>query len=299
MPAFWHWFVAAGTVLFVLWCAWLIAWSAKQGPQNVADDQVVGHKWDGDLQEWNNPAPKWWLYLYFITIAWAVGYLIVFPGLGAWNGTLGWSQQRQYESEMQAAAARYEPIYEKFAAMDFVKLSQHPDANKLGKSLYASYCTTCHGSDARGATGYPNLSDDDWLWGNSEAALTYTLKNGRNGVMPVLTPALGGEQGVRNMVRYVQKSQRPGPAGCRRDERAADVCRTLQRLPQRRWQRQPGARRAEPDGRHLVVRLFGRRGLRDACQWPQQHDAGARRSARRKSHQDPGSVRLQPSRSSD
>ena len=204
MPAFWHWFVAGGTILFVLWCAWLIAWSAKQGPKNVADDQVVGHKWDGDLQEWNNPAPKWWLYLYFITIAWAIGYLIAFPGLGAWNGTLGWSQQSQYESEMQAAASRYEPIYEEFAAMDFEELAKHPDANKLGKSLYASYCTTCHGSDARGATGYPNLTDDDWLWGDSEAAITATLKNGRNAVMPALAPALGGEQGVENMISYVQ-----------------------------------------------------------------------------------------------
>ncbi len=203
MPAFWHWFVAAGTILFVLWCTWLIAWSAKQGPQDIPDDEVVGHKWDGDLQEWNNPAPKWWLYLYFITIAWAIGYLVVF-GLGSWEGTLGWSQQGQYESEMQAAAARYEPIYEKFAAMDFEELSMNADANKLGKSLYASYCTTCHGSDARGATGYPNLTDDDWLYGKSEAAITSTLKNGRTAVMPVLAPALGGDQGVDNMVRYVQ-----------------------------------------------------------------------------------------------
>ena len=203
MPAFWHWFVAAGTIVFVIWCAVLVGWSAKQGPQNVADDEVVGHKWDGDLQEWNNPAPKWWLYLYFITIIWAVGYLVVF-GLGSWEGTLGWSQQGQYESEMQDASARYEPIYEKFAAMDFEGLSKNADANKLGKSLYASYCTTCHGSDARGAPGYPNLTDDDWLWGNSEAALTATLKNGRNAAMPVLAPALGGDQGVDNMVKYVK-----------------------------------------------------------------------------------------------
>jgi len=204
MPAFWHWFVAAGTVLFVLWCAWLIGWSAKQGPQNVADDQVVGHKWDGDLEEWNNPAPKWWLYLYFITIIWGIGYLVAFPGLGAWEGTLGWSAQDQYEAEMQAAASRYEPIYEKFAAMDFEELSMQPDANKLGASLYASYCTTCHGSDARGATGYPNLADDDWQWGSSEDAIVSTLINGRNAVMPVLAPALGGEQGVDNMVKYVR-----------------------------------------------------------------------------------------------
>ena len=204
MPAFWHWFVAAGTILFVIWCAWLISWSAKQGPQNVADDDVVGHKWDGDLEEWNKPAPKWWLYLYFITIAWAVGYMIAYPGLGSWKGTLGWSQHGQYESEMQAAASRYEPIYEKFAAMNFAELAKNAEANQLGKSLYASYCTTCHGSDARGATGYPNLTDGDWLWGNSEAALTTTLSNGRTAAMPVLAPALGGDQGVDNMVKYVR-----------------------------------------------------------------------------------------------
>ena len=204
MPAFWHWFVAAGTILFVIWCVWLISWSARQGPQNVADEDLVGHKWDGDLEEWNNPAPKWWLYLYFITIAWAVGYLIAFPGLGNYAGALGWSQEGQYAAEMQAAAERYEPIYAEFAAMDFAELAQNQEANDLGKSLYASYCTSCHGSDARGAVGYPNLTDDDWLWGKTEAAITTTLKNGRNGVMPVLAPAMGGEEGIRNMVRYVR-----------------------------------------------------------------------------------------------
>ena len=112
MPAFWHWFIAGGTILFVIWCVWLISWSSKQGPANVADDELVGHKWDGDLEEWNNPAPKWWLYLYFITIAWAVGYLVAYPGLGSYEGMLGWSQEGQYEAEMQAAAEHYDPIYE-------------------------------------------------------------------------------------------------------------------------------------------------------------------------------------------
>ncbi len=204
MPAFWHWFVAAGTIAFIIWCVWLIGWSAKQGPQNISDDDLVGHKWDGDLEEWNNPAPKWWLYLYFITIAWGVGFLIAYPGLGTYKGVLGWSSEGQYEAEMQAAAATYEPIYEEFAAMDFAALAQDPDAQALGRSLFASYCTTCHGSDARGATGYPNLTDDDWLWGNSEADLITTLDQGRSGVMPVLAPALGGEEGVDNMVKYVK-----------------------------------------------------------------------------------------------
>ena len=176
MPAFWHWFVALGTILFVIWCVWLIGWSAKQGPTEVSDEELVGHKWDGDLEEWNNPAPKWWLYLYFITIIWAVGYMIAYPGIGAFKGLLGWSQQGQYEQEMAAAQERYEPIYERFAAMSFEERMRNPDALDLGKSLYASYCTTCHGSDARGAPGYPNLTDNDWIWGDDEAQILSTLR---------------------------------------------------------------------------------------------------------------------------
>lgn len=204
MTEFWHWFLAIGTIAFVIWCVWLISWSAKQGPQNVSDDDVVGHIWDGDLEEWNYPAPKWWLYLYFITIAWAVGYMIAYPGIGSYDGLLGWSQQGQYEEEMQAAADRYEPIYEKFAAMDFEQLQRDPDALALGSSLYASYCTTCHGSDARGAKGYPNLTDKDWLWGSSEADLVKTIGQGRTAAMAPLAAALGGDAGLNNMVKYVR-----------------------------------------------------------------------------------------------
>jgi cytochrome c oxidase cbb3-type subunit 3 len=204
MPAFWHWFVVAGTILFVIWCMWLIGWSAKQGPQGIADEDLVGHKWDGDLEEWNNPAPKWWLYLYFITVFWGIGFLIAFPGLGNFEGMLGWSQTEQYEAEQQAAAERFEPIYARFAEMDFEVLAADPDAQKLGASLYASYCTTCHGSDARGARGYPNLADGEWIWGNSEDQLVTSIGKGRIAVMPQLGPAMGGEDGIRNMARYVR-----------------------------------------------------------------------------------------------
>lgn len=204
MPAFWAWFVAIGTIAFLIWCVWLISWAGKQGPQNKEDEDLVGHKWDGDLEEWNNPAPKWWLYLYFITIAWAVGFLLLYPGIGVFDGLLSWSQHGQYEEEMQAAEARYGPIYDRFAEMEFETLAQDPDALKLGGSLFASYCTTCHGSDARGATGYPNLTDDDWLWGNTEDNITATIRNGRNGVMASWAAALGSDEGVDNMVRYVQ-----------------------------------------------------------------------------------------------
>jgi cytochrome c oxidase cbb3-type subunit 3 len=204
MTAFWAWFVAAGTIAFVIWCVWLISWSAKQGPQNKEDEDLVGHVWDGDIEEWNNPAPKWWLYLYFITIAWAVGYMVVYPGIGAFEGLLGWSQQGQYEEEMQAAEARYAPIYERFAAMEFEELVQDQDALDLGRSLYASYCTTCHGSDARGAPGYPNLTDNDWQWGGTEQDIITTLTNGRVAVMTPWAQILGSDEAVDNMVTYVQ-----------------------------------------------------------------------------------------------
>jgi len=204
MPAFWSWFVAAGTIAFVIWCVYLISWAGKQGPQNKEDEDLVGHVWDGDLEEWNNPAPKWWLYLYFITIAWAVGYMIVYPGIGAFDGVFGWSQEGQYEDEMQAAEARYEPIYERFAAMNFEDLVKDPDALALGGSLFASYCTTCHGSDARGATGYPNLTNNDWQWGSTEKDIITSITNGRIAVMTPWAQLLGSDEAVDNMVNYVQ-----------------------------------------------------------------------------------------------
>lgn len=205
MPAFWSWFVAIGTILFIIWCVWIVSWSAKQGPAQKSDADLVGHRWDGDLEEWNNPTPRWWLYLYFLTIIFTVAYVIAFPGLGAFDGVLGWSQESQYEQEMADAAARYEPIYANFAEMEFEALAAEPDANALGASLYASYCTTCHGSDARGARGYPNLTDDDWIWGNSEQQLYTSIYAGRVAVMPPVPAAFAsGEQELRDLTRYVR-----------------------------------------------------------------------------------------------
>ncbi len=213
MSSFWQWFIAIGTVSFIVWCVWLVWWSGKQGPSDTADSELVGHKWDGDLEEWNNPAPKWWLYLYMITIAFTVAYLAAYPGLGVYDGFLGWSQEGQYEEEVARAEERYAPIYERFAAMSFSELVVNDDANALGSSLYASYCSTCHGSDARGAPGYPNLTDDAWLYGKSEDAIVRTITYGRNAIMPALGAALGGDEGIDNMVTYVQSLSDPSIDG--------------------------------------------------------------------------------------
>ena len=126
------------------------------------------------------------------------------PGLGTFKGALGWSSAGQYEAEMAHAAETYEAIYAELSAMDFADLKQNEEALALGRSLYASYCTTCHGSDARGATGYPNLADDDWLWGKEEQDLFTSIYTGRQAAMPVLAPAMGGDEGVTNMAKYVK-----------------------------------------------------------------------------------------------
>ena len=203
MSGLMHWYVAIITVASILACIWLIRWSSKQSG-DIADDETMGHTWDGDLAELNNPLPRWWLYLFYITIVFALVYLVLYPGLGNFAGTLGWSQESQYDAEIADANERYEPIYAALGAQDAIALTGNPDALKLGASLYASYCTTCHGSDARGAVGYPNLTDDEWLWGDSEAQIVSTIKNGRVAVMPALAPALGGDEGVANMTSYVR-----------------------------------------------------------------------------------------------
>ncbi len=204
MPAFWNWYVIILTVLFIFGCLWLITWSTQQSPDDVAEDETLGHKWDDNIQELNHPAPRWWLYLFYLTIVFAVGYLVAYPGLGNLKGTLGWTQEGQYEKEMQAATERYKSVYDAFSGKDVVALSQDPAAIDVGKSLFANYCSTCHGADARGAKGFPNLTDDDWLYGASPDAIVATITNGRNGVMPALGAALGGEQGLDNMVAYVR-----------------------------------------------------------------------------------------------
>ena len=181
MPAFWHWFVAAGTIVFVIWCVWLISWSAKQGPQNVADDDLVGHKWDGDLEEWNNPAPKWWLYLYFITIAWAIGYMVAYPGLGSYKGMLGWSQEGQYEAEMQAAAETLRADLRRVRGHGFRRAVA--ECRSAG-ARQEPVCELLHDLSRLGCArraGYPNLTDGDWQWGNTRSELLTINRQGPQG----------------------------------------------------------------------------------------------------------------------
>lgn len=203
MSTFWTLWIAIITIGNVIACWWLIWWTARSRPDEVASGEVTNHVWDEDLQERNNPLPAWWLNLFHITIVFTLAYLLLYPALGKVGGLLGWSSAGQYEEEMAEAEATYGPIYARYAGQDVATLAQDPKAVDLGHSVFINNCTTCHGSDARGARGFPNLADDDWQWGGAPERILQTILQGRNAAMPPFGTVLG-EQGVAEVVEYVR-----------------------------------------------------------------------------------------------
>jgi len=204
LNTFWNWFVIILTVGSILACWWLLQWT--KGISNRKDQGVgsTGHVWDNDLVELNAPLPRWWLYLFNITIVFALVYLVIYPGLGNLPGFLGWSQVGRYEAEAMQAAAEQETLYARFREMGAAQLEADAEANAIGRRLFANNCAMCHGSDGRGAAGFPNLSDDDWLYGGSFEQILSSIRQGRAGVMPPMAAALG-EDGVRDVAVYVQQ----------------------------------------------------------------------------------------------
>lgn len=177
------WWIGLVAVLNILACVWLIWWSSKRSPGEAAQGHVMGHTWDGDLQEYNNPLPRWWLYLFYITIAFALIYLVFYPGFGKFKGLLGWSQEGQYDAEVKAAKGKYDPIFQNYGKQDIPVLAKDPQAMKVGQRLFVTYCAVCHGSDARGgAKGFPNLTDNDWLYSGTPEAIETSILKGRESI---------------------------------------------------------------------------------------------------------------------
>ena len=200
----WSWYIAIISVLNILAMAWLIWWSGKGSSQHYAQGAEMSHTWDGDLREMNNPLPRWWLWLFYSTIVFALLYLALYPGLGKAPGLLNWTQEQEYADEVKAADAEYGPIFKKYAEMDLKAVARDPQAMKMGQRIYASYCALCHGADARGARGFPNLADQVWLWGGDPKAIKVSVAEGRMGVMPGFSGALG-EQGLEEITDYLLK----------------------------------------------------------------------------------------------
>jgi len=168
--------------------------------------QVTGHVWDENLEEYNNPLPKWWSWLFYITVFFAIGYLILYPGFGRFQGILGWTSAGQHAAEEKKAQEVYGPIYAKYASMEVPAVAADKQAMEMGKRLYLTYCMQCHGADAKGAKGFPNLTDSDWMYGGEPEQLKATIAAGRNGVMPAYggnEAAIGGPEGAKDVVAYV------------------------------------------------------------------------------------------------
>jgi cytochrome c oxidase cbb3-type subunit 3 len=164
--------------------------------------ELMEHTWDGDLQDLNNPLPRWWLGLFYGTLVFALAYLALWPGLGNYAGMLKWTQLGEYEEEVQKAEAKFQPVYAGFMQQDVATVAADADARAIGKNLFLTYCSQCHGSDAAGARGFPNLTDGDWLYGGDPDTIKATLTDGRGGVMPALGDALGAD-GTQQVANYV------------------------------------------------------------------------------------------------
>jgi cytochrome c oxidase cbb3-type subunit 3 len=186
----------------------VMMWSQSQHkitlpPGATALRQTTGHLWDVDLTELNTPMPRWWMWLFYITIVFALAYLVLYPGLGNYAGSLGWKSTEAYQQELKQAEADYGPLFAKYQQQDLKAVAADPQAHAIGERLFLTYCAQCHGSDARGSKGFPNLTDRDWLHGGEPDVIKTTIMNGRIGVMPSMAAALGSEKDVENVAHYV------------------------------------------------------------------------------------------------
>ena len=196
---FWDVYIGIISIVSIVACAVLLKMQSVRKP---AEAETSGHVWDEDIKEYNNPLPRWWAWMFYLTIFFSLGYLVLYPGLGSYAGVFGWTQVKQLEEENAHAQAAYGPIYARFAAQDIAALSKLPEALAIGQKLFLNNCAQCHASDGGGSRGFPNLTDQDWLWGGAPETIKTTIAEGRTGAMPPFGPVLG-EQGVRDVAHYV------------------------------------------------------------------------------------------------
>jgi cytochrome c oxidase cbb3-type subunit III len=198
---FWDVYIAVLTVVSIVACALFLKSQSIQRVSGAAE--TTGHKWDEDLAEYNNPLPRWWSWLFYITIFFSLAYLVLYPGLGSWKGTLGWSQVGQLREEQELAEKQYGPVYKKFASTQVEALLKLPEALAIGQKLFLNNCAQCHASDGAGSRGFANLTAGAFQWGRDATTVKMTIAEGRTGMMPPFGEALGAE-GVKNVAQYVR-----------------------------------------------------------------------------------------------
>jgi cytochrome c oxidase cbb3-type subunit 3 len=188
MNSFWSAFVIVITVAMFIGCLWLLLANSRGVPGEVKD-----HVWDDDLREYNNPLPRWWFNLFLLTLVFGAVYLVMYPGLGNLPGVLGWTHTKQMQADLDQLTAKRRAAYAALAGMDVPTLAQNPAAQSLGHAIFLNNCAGCHGADAKGAIGFPNLTDNDWLFGGDPDKIVESITHGREGMMPPIGAALPPE----------------------------------------------------------------------------------------------------------
>ena len=202
LSGFWSIYVAVIALVSIIGCG-IFLW--VQSTAKISAGNTTGHVWDENLAEYNNPLPNWWRWLFYITLFFAIAYLALYPGLGAFQGSKDWTMRGQYDDEMAKAEADYGPKYSQFLKQEVPVLAVNAEAREMGQRLFLTYCAQCHGSDARGAKGFPNLTDSDWLWGGTGAQIAESIAKGRAAMMPAkgVKPDLNGDQ-IKDIAHYVR-----------------------------------------------------------------------------------------------
>lgn len=199
----WSVYVMVLVAINIIGCVWLLWWTSRRRPGDPKPEDT-SHVWDEDITEFNKPLPKWWINMFYLTIVFGIGYLIWFPGMGAFAGVGGWTSAIEHDRDAAKTQAILESTFGRFQSMSIDEIAQDPEALRLGRMIFANTCSTCHGSDARGARGFPNLTDGDWQWGGTPDDILTTVLQGRTAVMPPLGDSIGGLPGATEVAVYVQ-----------------------------------------------------------------------------------------------
>jgi cytochrome c oxidase cbb3-type subunit 3 len=212
----WSVYIAVVTIVSLAACLALLLITARG--KSATKGESTGHVWDDDLRELNNPMPRWWMMLFIITIVFGAAYLVLYPGLGSARGLLGWTSAGAFNEEQDKTNAALSVVYSKYAATPFPDLAHDKGAMAIGERLFINNCAACHGSDARGSKGFPNLTDNDWLHGGTQDAIVETITHGRVGAMPPMAAAVGSAGDVSDVANYVlslSNGAHDGPAATR------------------------------------------------------------------------------------
>ena len=206
---FWNWYVVVIVLVSIIACGVMLWSQSIHHPSTEQTSETTGHVWDENLEEYNNPLPKWWMWLFYITVIFALVYVVLYPALGRFPGVFGWSTAGEHKKEVERVEAQVKPLFDKYLKMDLAAVAADKEAMEMGGRLYQTYCMQCHGATAQGSRdkGFPNLTDKDWQWGGSPEQVVETIANGRMGVMPPYggnPEAIGGDAGAKEVANYVR-----------------------------------------------------------------------------------------------